>query len=411
VVSTHMAKGLVVGVLSIAIAAQQLMAANPQSLAGSEWRPVEISGEAIADDAPLFVRFEAEGKMAGHGGCNRMFGSYTIDNVNLRIGPLGGTRMACLPAIMKREAAFMRALQNSCLFLRDGTKPYHDEKLSGVKPGRLLVDPIFQPAMEAAKRGDLEGFVAVLDANSNILKESSSTGHPSLAQFVGVDGGLGAIPQPRELVDLLLGRGVPPDSIIVPAASVNADTIVDALMDAGASIEVGAPWTALEEALYWQHTPLARHLIEKHAAKISSLRAAAQLGLLDLMKSYFEPDGALSLSAGQVVYPFGAVCAEAGAILNQALFLALRHLQFEAAEELLRCGANLNTIVMGHHEHCAPLHQAVYLDQQDTIDWLLERGARADIIDPRFNGSPIDWADHFDRTEIARQLEQAAPER
>ncbi len=136
-VSTHLAKGLVVGVLSIAFTAQQLMAANHQSLAGSEWRPIEITGEAIADDVPLFVRFEAEGEMVGHGGCNRMFGSYTIDNVNLRIGPLGGTRMACLPAIMKREAAFMRALQNSRLFLRDGTK-LTLKKAQGVTALRLV---------------------------------------------------------------------------------------------------------------------------------------------------------------------------------------------------------------------------------------------------------------------------------
>ena len=269
------------------------------------------------------------------------------------------------------------------------------------------MDPIFQPAMEAARRGDIAGFAAILDAEPGLLTASSSTSHPSIAQFVAVEGGLGDIPDPLLCLDVLLARDVVPDSIIVPAASVNACAIVDALMNAGASIETGAPWTPLEEALYWQHRALAQHLIETHDAKIPSLRAAAQLGRLDLMKSYFGTDGALTPDAGQVVYPFGPVGAESGAILNQALFLALRHCQFDAAEELLRRGANLNTIVMGHHEHCAPLHQAVYLDQPDMVSWLLERGARTDIIDPRFNGSPVDWSRHFDRTEIIEQLERA----
>ena len=271
------------------------------------------------------------------------------------------------------------------------------------------MDLRFQPVIEAAKRGDLKAFESILDANPALLTEHSSVSHPSLAQFVVVDGGLGSIPRPLEFLDALLRRNVTPDSVIVAAASVNAGTIVDALIDAGASVEAGAPWTPLEEALYWQHRPLAHHLIKQHNAKVSSLRAAAELGRLDLMEACFGVDGAITPAAGEVVYPFGSVCAEAGAILNQALFLALRNRQFVAADALLRRGANPNTIVMGHHEHCAPLHQAVYLDDEEMVDWLLSRRARTDVIDPRFNGTPIDWARHFDRTAILKRLEEATP--
>ena len=64
-------------------------------LAGSEWRPVQLGEHAVADAASLFVRFEAEGRVAGHGGCNRFFGAYQIADGRISIGPLGATRMAC----------------------------------------------------------------------------------------------------------------------------------------------------------------------------------------------------------------------------------------------------------------------------------------------------------------------------
>lgn len=91
-------------------------------LAGSEWRPIEISGKALSDATPVFIRFEGEGKVAAHGGCNRMGGSYQIDATNLRVGPLAATRKACQPDIMATEQAFGDALEATRLYLRDGTK-------------------------------------------------------------------------------------------------------------------------------------------------------------------------------------------------------------------------------------------------------------------------------------------------
>lgn len=96
--------------------------AGPQQLEGSEWRPIEIAGEVMPADTPLFIRFEADRKVAGHGGCNRMFGSYTHDKAALRIGPLATTRKACQSHIMKNETAFVKALEATRVFVRDATK-------------------------------------------------------------------------------------------------------------------------------------------------------------------------------------------------------------------------------------------------------------------------------------------------
>jgi heat shock protein HslJ len=94
-------------------------------LAGSEWQPVELGGKPVPPqpEAPeQFVRFGAEGKLAGNAGCNRFFGSYGTVGNTLDIGPMGATRMACPEPVMKWEGRFMKALQAARRYRRDRTE-------------------------------------------------------------------------------------------------------------------------------------------------------------------------------------------------------------------------------------------------------------------------------------------------
>ena len=75
------------------------------TLAGSEWSP------EVAGDVEQFVGFKAGGEIAGHGGCNRFFGTYEQDGTRLTVGPLASTRMAC--PHLKAEATFLEVLQNA----------------------------------------------------------------------------------------------------------------------------------------------------------------------------------------------------------------------------------------------------------------------------------------------------------
>jgi heat shock protein HslJ len=106
---------------AIAIQAMLLIGGTvlADGLAGSEWRPVQLGEQAVVDTVSLFVRFEAEGRVAGHGGCNRFFGSYQITGERISIGPLGATRMACPEPVMDLEMAFFSALEQARGFTRD----------------------------------------------------------------------------------------------------------------------------------------------------------------------------------------------------------------------------------------------------------------------------------------------------
>jgi putative lipoprotein len=89
-------------------------------LAGSDWRPTAI-GTAAWTGGDAFVRFEGEGRIAGHSGCNGFFGSYRLAGDAIEIGPLASTRKACPEPVMSDETALLHALEAARGFARDGT--------------------------------------------------------------------------------------------------------------------------------------------------------------------------------------------------------------------------------------------------------------------------------------------------
>ncbi len=58
----------------------------------------------------------------------------------------------------------------------------------------------------------------------------------------------------------------------------------------------------------------------------------------------------------------------------------------------------------GNHAHSTPLHQAVWGGHEDVVRLLVERGARLDIRDTIYEGTPLGWAEHGGRAEIAAYL-------
>ena len=105
------ALALVLAMTSLAAAAQ---------LARSEWRPTEIGNIEVPAGSQMFVRFDDEGQVVGHGGCNRFFGTYNLTGNRIEIGALGATRMACPKPVMEHELRFLQALEDAGRLVRDG---------------------------------------------------------------------------------------------------------------------------------------------------------------------------------------------------------------------------------------------------------------------------------------------------
>lgn len=101
-------------------------ATEANELQGVRWVLVSYrnaAGETVnaLPDREVTAEFGADGRVAGSGGCNNYFASYTVDGSNLTISQAGSTMMACEPVeVMQQEADFLAALGTAATWQIDG---------------------------------------------------------------------------------------------------------------------------------------------------------------------------------------------------------------------------------------------------------------------------------------------------
>ena len=165
--------------------------------------------------------------------------------------------------------------------------------------------------------------------------------------------------------------------------------ILDALIDHGASMAPAGEgnWTSpIETALVFNKIDAARRLVER-GAPILSVAAAAGLGRVDEVRRLLPDASALDR--------------------QRALALASQTGQTAAVALLLDAGEDPNRFnPPGTHAHTPPLHQAVAAGQLDVVKLLVDRGARLDIRDTIYCGTPLGWAQYCDQPQIAAYLQE-----
>lgn len=102
--------------------AQQNMPGGGAGMTGKNWRPTVVGAESMPEDSGMFVQFDVDGSIKGHGGCNSFSGSLEQSDSGVAVGALGVTRMACPEPVMKRETAFINALQDAKQFETGGDR-------------------------------------------------------------------------------------------------------------------------------------------------------------------------------------------------------------------------------------------------------------------------------------------------
>lgn len=91
-----------------------------------------------------------------------------------------------------------------------------------------------------------------------------------------------------------------------------------------------------------------------------------------------------------------------------ALGLAVINEQAETTRVALDAGADPNAYVPVH-THMTPLHQAAVHDDLAMLRLLISRGARTDLRDRMWDGTPRDWAIHAEKPRAAAYLENLEP--
>lgn len=174
------------------------------------------------------------------------------------------------------------------------------------------------------------------------------------------------------------------------------EQLVRILVQGGASVDgPDSDGRPLNTALVFGYTRSAEALAELGARK-DNLFVAAGLGDISKVRDWFDGNGDLrdgSLS-GYVAIKRGPPHLEPVAIVQEAFHFAVTHGREESATFLMRCGADPNGRVVGHHCEL-PLVQALFLHNLATARWLIANGANPELRDPKRGMSAIEHVQRF----------------
>jgi hypothetical protein len=278
-------------------------------------------------------------------------------------------------------------------------------RLAVSRPG---ADERFERAVDAVVDGDVSTLRALLDEDASLATARSSRMHrATLLHYVAANG----VEQVRqrtpasavEIARLLLEAGAEADALaqmydaecttlamLVSSAHPHEAGVqvplVDVLLDYHASVGgVGTAWdSAVMTALIFGYRDVADALVRR-GAPVDTLAVAAGLGHFD-----------------SVVRLYNRASLDER---HRALALAAQTGETRVVEWLLDAGESpdrFNPTDM--HAHSTPMHQAVWGGHLETVQLLVERGARLDMRDVIHDGTPLDWALYGDQSAIAAFL-------
>ena len=288
------------------------------------------------------------------------------------------------------------------------------------------MDAKFHSAISAIKSNDTGRLEELVRLDPSLATDRSTTSHPTLLQCLALDGK--DSPKSVEMATILIEAGAELDGPLGACASIDNAEVAALLLDRGAAINGTGGWSPLEEALYW-NSQRAKALLLQRGASIHNLRIAAGLGRTDLIEDFFSSDGTLKPEAGKINWPWGDLDAirqsnhnqqgkeqliskvrswanDDQDIINNAFVFACMHGHLDAAELLLKRGAQINAIPGGFDFSGTALHYAALNGHQTMAEFLVERGANAKIRDTKIGGTPAGWAEYGGHLEMKHYLER-----
>jgi ankyrin repeat protein len=192
------------------------------------------------------------------------------------------------------------------------------------------------------------------------------------------------------------------------AAEKNDRRLAEVLLAAGADINGETSWgsTPLQWAANMGSRDVADLLLENGAAPQLNMWAAAGLGMLDAVQSFWESPNTLKPNAGQTrsrKLPDGnwgrtSPPETYEALVSEAFYIAARNGHIDVAKFLLDKGADINC----RGFFGAPgLHWAAINGHKEMVEFLIAHGADIHLLDDEFHSTPLGWAREGHQLEIA----------
>ena len=228
-------------------------------------------------------------------------------------------------------------------------------------------------------RGRLDGKRPPLPANSaDVARVLLDGGADVNAKTLGPNGG--------DTMGLLVTSKQASDANVV-------GPLIDVLLEYGARLDLTSD-DCLDASLA-NHAPRAAEKMIALGAKPDVLAAAA-LGQIDLLRSFFDDDRRLLSRPRRHGKEMSARDA-----VGLALLYAYVRAQRDAVDFLLERDGNWNMVGVNNG---AALHRAAFAGDLDMVRRLVERGADTSNRDNPFNSTPLGWADHNHQSEVVQWL-------
>jgi len=283
--------------------------------------------------------------------------------------------------------------------------------------------PAFARAVRAIIRGDAAALRAELAAAPELIHARSGSSHrATLLHYIAANGIEDALQRPvpaaEEIARVLLAAGAEVDAtcdayegrcpttlaLLVssdhPARAGVSARLVHLLCDAGAAVDgLDGDRLPLSSALLFGRVECVDALLA-HGARTDNVVFAAAGGQLDWVRRWLDRDPSL-VEAPCPTFPLDddrAVAAE------QALVFASLCGRLAVVRLLLDRGIHIDATPPGSHWTATALHAAAGQGQCAVVELLLARGADPSIKDVRYQSTPLGWATHMGRDDVAALL-------
>lgn len=258
----------------------------------------------------------------------------------------------------------------------------------------------FETAVDAIVTGDVTTLERLLRANPDLIRaRSTRTHHATLLHYIGANGVEGFRQRtPKnavEITEALLDAGADIDAtadmyggadtmglVATSIHPINAgvqEPLMEVLLNRGASVgkaKGGAASSSVINACLANGRDTAAQYLAERADELD-LEAAAGVGRLDLVKSFFNEDGTLKGGATEQQ-------------MKDGFSWACEYGRTEVVDFLLEKGMDVGANLRPHGQ--TGLHWAAYGGFAETVRVLLQRNAPVNAIDDSFGGTALGWA-------------------
>ncbi len=245
----------------------------------------------------------------------------------------------------------------------------------------------FMAAYESLQSGDLPALKALLRGHPRLATERGTNGNTLLNLAASIEGKKGRTGG-QQAIEALLEAGADVNdgndrgwTPLHQAAYANQPEMAAALIRNGAAMDAeahGAGGTPLIAALFWGHREVA-DLLRRYGVMPNNLRAAAGLGIPELVEACFRDERTLAPEAGAARgfyrphsgFPDWQPSTDPQEILDEALVWACKSNRVVVLDRLLRAGARMNA----DPYRGTPLIWAAACNRMEAAGWLLDHGA------------------------------------